>query len=93
MNEIKAAHKRISGIVRAIDEIAFQASILTLKAAVEAAGDQGAEARWSAQAANETRALIERETGMEALDSVAEQFHRIRYAGPVAMKHPFSDPR
>ena len=93
MNEIKAAEKRISGIVRAMDEIAFQTSILTLNAAVEAAGSQGTEARWSAQAGHETRALIERETGVEALGSMAEQLHRLRCANPVAMKHPFSDPR
>ena len=58
MNEIPARRKRTPDVVRAIDEIAFQTNLLTLNAAVEAAGDHS-EAPWSAQAARETLALIE----------------------------------
>ena len=58
MNEITAARKRIPGIIRAIDEITFQASILKLNAAVEAAGGR-CRTPWSAEAATQTLALIE----------------------------------
>lgn len=58
MNEITVARKRIPGIVRMIDEIAFQANLLKLNAAVEKAGGQHPETPWNADAANETLALI-----------------------------------
>ena len=45
-------------MVRAIDEITFQASILKLNAAVEAAGEPS-QMPWSAEAASQTLALIE----------------------------------
>jgi hypothetical protein len=59
MNKITVARKRISGIARTIDEVEFQANILKLNAALEAAGGQRPQTPWSVEAATETLALIE----------------------------------
>jgi hypothetical protein len=62
MKPFKLTHAATSGMGRVIDEIAFQASLLTLNAAVAAAADPS-KASWSAQASRETLALIEESIG------------------------------
>jgi hypothetical protein len=100
MTEIKTTRKRVRDIVRTIDEIAFQTSILTLNAAIEATAGQGSRTRSSTQPARETLALIEESithspflAGVEGA-GMAETLQRIRCAAPpVGMRQPLSDVR
>jgi hypothetical protein len=89
MNQIKVASNRIPGILRVIDEISFHTSMLALNAAVQAASEAPAPSLWSAEAANETLALIEASIDRatpaaspaadgEALRGVAERLRRMR---------------
>jgi hypothetical protein len=100
MTEIKITRKKARDIVRTIDEIAFQTSLLTLNAAIEAAGGQGTQARWSTQPARETLALVEESITHSAVFAggkgagMAEPLERIRCAAPLAgMAHPPGDSR
>lgn len=95
MDEIGSSSDKVSKIIRVIDEIAFQTNILALNAAVEAAraGEAGMGfavvadevrnlAQRSAQAAQETTALIEESsskarTGRGCVQQVAGAFTQI----------------
>jgi len=59
MNETKASGGGISGMIHAIDGIAFHTSLLALNAAVAAASEAPLAPQWNLQAANDTLALIE----------------------------------
>ena len=102
MEEIKAANEKTSKIIKTIDEIAFQTNLLALNAAVEAAraGEAGAGfavvadevrnlAMRAAEAANETKSLIEQTVtkvnlGAELTDKTEENFVEISsYANRV----------
>ena len=84
MAEIKGSSNKISGIIKTIDEIAFQTNILALNAAVEAglgfavvAHEVRNLALRSAQAARETAALIE-ESAVKSTEGASRAEHVAR---------------
>jgi methyl-accepting chemotaxis protein len=88
MTSIAGSAKSISGVLRIIDELAFQTNILALNAAVEAAraGEAGAGfavvadevrslAQRSASASRDTSALVDQ--SMESVSAGQERLHRV----------------
>jgi methyl-accepting chemotaxis protein len=104
MRDIQSASGKVSNIMKVIDEIAFQTNILALNAAVEAAragesglgfavvaGEVRTLAQRSAQAAQETAALIEEsmaasENGMARLGRVTEAFRGLSRSAETVTK-------
>ena len=85
MAEIKSAFDRINKIVRSIEEIAFQTKLLSLNAALEAAGAGDAGKRFSV-VADEVRNLSHRaaEAAREAVQLITHANDRVRSGVEIA---------